>query len=178
MTRLIACLIASALICSPHPALSAGASGGSGLRGKHLVLSWSDNRVEKIIASGEEHPINQRSVVTVYVSAEGRFFSQFGRSAGRGIIDHKEVSGDRNMLHWRNEGAALIADQTFVRGVRRLIVTFDAGYSSCTLRVLHGKEAGSSNITYLTMDRKVPVEVATITVTSTSCSIATGNPFA
>lgn len=148
------------------------------LRGKNLNLSWTDNRVEKIVASGVERPLTQNSIVTVYVSAEGRFFSKFGRTTGHGFVNASEVSGgDRNMLNWRSEGTALAADQRFARGARRLIVTFDANYSTCSLRVLHGKEAGSSNIEYLTMNRKEPVVLQSISVTATGCTIGTGNPF-
>ena len=81
------------------------------------------------------------------------------------------------MLNWRSEGTSLAADQRFVRGARRLIVTFDANYSTCSLRVLHGKEAGSSSIQYVTFKSKEPVELLSINVTSASCTIATGNPF-
>jgi len=148
------------------------------LKGKNLNLSWTDNRVEKIIASGVERPVTQSSLVTVYVSAEGRFFSKFGRTTGHGFVNANEVSGgDRNMLSWRSEGTSLAADQHFVRGARRLIVTFDANYTTCSLRVLHGKEAGSANIEYVTMGRKEPVVLQSINVTAASCTIGTGNPF-
>lgn len=154
------------------------ASAPAPLRGKNLNLSWTDNRVEKILASGLERPLTQTSVVTVYVSAEGRFFSALGRTTGYGFVNRKEVSGrDRNALNWRVEGATLAADQNFVRGARRLIVTFDSGFGTCSLRVLHGKEAGSAAIQYVTMNRKEPVELLSINVTAASCTIATGNPF-
>ena len=154
------------------------ASAPSPLRGKNLNLSWTDNRVEKILGSGHERPVTQSSTVTVYVSAEGRFFSAFGRTVGYGFTNRKEVSGgDRNALNWRVEGTTLAADQHFVRGARRLIVTFDPSFGTCSLRVLHGKEAGSSTIQYVTMNRKEPVELLSINVTSASCTIATGNPF-
>ena len=150
----------------------------SPLRGKNFNLSWTDNRVEKIVSSGVERPVTQSSVVTVYVSGEGRFFSKFGRTVGHGFVNASEVSGgDRNMLNWRSEGSTLAADQHFVRGARRLIVTFDGNYSTCSLRVLHGKEAGSANIEYVTMARKEPVVLQSISVTATACTIGTGNPF-
>lgn len=148
------------------------------LRGKALTLSWSDNRVEKILATGQERPLSQNSSVTVYVGTEGRFFSEFGRSVGRGIVNKKDVSGDtHNALNWRVEGATLVADQRFTRGARRLIVTFDSSFGACTLRVLHGKEAGSSTIQYSTMQTRQPAELVSVNVTSTSCAITTGNPF-
>jgi hypothetical protein len=154
---------------------SAAAQSVAALRGKHLNLAWSDNRTERVLATGQERPINQQSVVTVYVSSEGRFFSQFSRAAARRVVDRKEVSGGRNMLNWRVEGATLVADQSFVKGARRLVVTLNG--SGCSLRVLHGKEAGSALIEYRTMTGNQPVQVTAINVTSTSCSIADGNPF-
>lgn len=159
---------------------SADATGAAAqLRGKNLTLSWTDNRVEKIVASGRERPITQNSTVIVYVSAEGRYFSRFGRTAGFGFVNSSEVSGsDRNMLSWRFDGATLSADQHFMRGARRLIVTFGSGFTSCSVRVLHGKEAGSASIEYLTMTNKEPVVLQSITVTSANCTIASGNPFA
>lgn len=149
------------------------------LRGKNLQISWTDNRVEKIVSSGRERPVTQSSNVLVYVSAEGRFFSKFGRTAGYGFVNSNEVSGgNRNMLSWRAQGGTLSADQHFMKGARRLIVTFDGSFTSCSLRVLHGKETGSANIEYLTMTNKEPVILQSISVTSATCSIATGNPFA
>lgn len=131
------------------------------------------------MSSGRERPITQSSTVTVYVSAEGRYFSRFGRTTGHGFVNKSEVSGgDRNMLSWRSDGANLSADQHFMRGARRLIVTFGSDFSSCSLRVLHGKEAGSANIEHLTMTNKEPVVLQSISVTSASCTIASGNPFA
>lgn len=181
MPHLFSGLFALVLFFSPFAfSASADAAGAAAqLRGKNLNLSWNDNRVEKILGSGRERPVTQSSAVTVYVSADGRFFSKFGRTTGHGFVNKSEVSGgDRNMLNWRAQGATLSADQHFMKGARRLIVTFDGSFSTCSLRVLHGKEAGSANIEYVTMTSKEPVVLQSINVTSTSCTIATGNPFA
>ncbi|MBI3701167.1 MAG: hypothetical protein HY242_12075 [Afipia sp.] len=173
------CRIAAPIFLFTVIAASAHAAGAlPQLRGKNLNLSWTDNRVEKILSTGVQRPVTQSSIVTVYVSAEGRFFSAFGRTVGHGFVNRKEVSGgDRNALNWRVEGTTLAADQRFMRGARRLIVTFDPGFGSCSLRVLHGKEAGSSTIQYMTMKSLEPVELQSINVTSASCTIGTGNPF-
>jgi hypothetical protein len=87
------------------------ASAPAQLRGKTISLAWSDSRVEKIIASGRERPV-------------------------------------------------------------------DSGFSSCSPRVLHGKEAGLASIQYMTFNNKEPVELTSINVTSTNCSVAAGNSFA
>lgn len=175
MKRLV---VLAALSC-----LQAGAVEAAGapvqLRGKALTLNWIDQRVEKIISDGRERPLTQSSGIIVYVSAEGRYFSKFSRTTGRSSKNLNEVSGDnRGQLNWRAEGRTLVADQRFVKGARRLIVSFDDSYGSCTLRVLHGKEAGSANIEYITFGSKEHVILQSIQTTSASCSMQTGNPFA
>lgn len=176
MKKLIG-IAATLLALQTCEVIAAGAP--SQLRGKSLALSWRDQRVEKIVSTGQERGINQSSDLTVYVGAEGRFFSQFSRATAKSSSNLKEVSGaGRNELSWRVDGKALAADQPFKKGVRRLIVSFDDSYSNCTLRVLHGKEAGSSNLEYITFGDKQYVILQSINVTSTSCAIRTGNPFA
>lgn len=173
----LAALAATVLLWQLSAAEAAGPP--AQLRGKAVTLSWSDNRVERSIATGHERAVSQTSTVTVYVGTEGRFFSEFGRNAGHGTVNRKDVSGDGSAaLSWHMEGGTLVADQRFTRGVRRLIVTIDGSASTCSLRVLHGKEAGSSVIEYKTMKQGEPVELTSINVTSTNCAISTGNPFA
>lgn len=169
---ILACAVST---CCAVPVLAATAAP---LRGKNLALTWTDQRVEKILGSERERSLTQSSAVTVYISSEGRFFSHLTRTVGRGFTNVKDVSGaGRTTLNWRLSGTTLAADQQFLRGARRLIVTFDAGFQSCSLKVLHGKEMGASAIQYLTMDSKQPVELSSINVTSTNCTIAAGNPF-
>jgi hypothetical protein len=171
-------------LCATFASTTAySASAPAQLRGKTIDLNWSDNRVEKVIASGRERSVTQSSMVKVYIGTEGRFFTQFGRFANNGgrhtnSLDLKEVSGGNSTLNWHVEGLNLTADQKLMRGARRLIVTFDSGFSSCSLRVLHGKEAGLAPIQYTTLNNKEPVELTSINVTSANCSVATGNSFA
>jgi hypothetical protein len=170
-------------LCATFASTTAhSASAPAQLRGKTISLAWSDSRVEKIIASGRERPVAQSSTVKVYIGTEGRFFTQFGRVANGGsrpsVLDVKEVSGGGSVLNWHVDGLNLTADQKFARGARRLVVTFDSGFSSCSLRVLHGKEAGLASIQYMTFNNKEPVELTSINVTSTNCSVAAGNSFA
>jgi hypothetical protein len=172
-----------ALLCATFAVTAAHSAGAPAqLRGKTISLSWSDNRIERVIASGAERSVAQTSTVKVYVGTEGRFFTQIGRFASSGrhtnALDVKEVSGGNTVLNWHVDGSNLTADQKLARGARRLIVTFDSGFSSCSLRVQHGKEAGLAAIQYRTYNTREPVELASINVTSTNCSVAAGNSFA
>jgi hypothetical protein len=167
--------IASWMVLAPLDAFSATATG---LRGKSVELSWTDSRVEKRLDTGREFSNSQISTVRVYLSEQGRFFSKFSRFARRGgSLDRHAVSGEgKSVLNWRFEGNSIVADQKFASGARRIVVSFDAAVSSCSVRVVHGKES-SAAIRYRGLTSGYPIQLMSIEVTSTSCSVRQGNIF-
>jgi hypothetical protein len=157
----------------------------AGLREKSIGLSWTDTRTIKD-TSGRVQSIAQSSTIDLYVSSLGRVFSSFQRStsgsSSRGSYHQASVSkqisgtGD-NFLHWRFENGTLVADQLFIRGARRITIIFGGRFDSCSVNVLHGKEAGTTPIYYRGTDSRIEYEIIDIKVTSTSCSIRQGNVF-
>jgi hypothetical protein len=151
----------------------------AGLRGRSLVLSWSDARTVKDMA-GQQKNVNQTSEIKLYVSDQGRVFSRFERHTHPN--DEKimtQVSGaPNNYLHWRFENGNLIADQQFTKGVRRVTIGFTGGFSNCSVTVLHGKEVGAQAIHYNDYNTNAEYEIITIAVTATSCAMQEGNIFA
>jgi hypothetical protein len=147
------------------------------LRGKSLVLSWSDSRTVRDMADHQKN-VDQTSEMKLYLSDAGRVFSQFDRQAGHGSKTLTQVSGaPDNYLHWRFEGGALTADQQFTKGARRVSISFSEGFRNCSIKVLHGKQVGAQTIHYRDYNTDVEYEILTIAVTSTSCSIQQGNVF-
>jgi hypothetical protein len=148
------------------------------LRGKSVVLNWSDNRTVNDMSARQKN-VDQTSEIKLYVSEQGRVFSRFERHAGRN--DAKiltQVSGaPDNYLHWRFEGGSLVADQQFIKGVRRVTITFGDGFRKCSIKVLHGKELGSQAIHYRDYNTNTEYEIITIAVTATSCLVQEGNIF-
>ena len=150
------------------------------LRGISVDLSWTDNRTEKFLDTGEEKPGHQTSQVQLYISEQGRFFSRFNR-VSRGQNNrrgHSAVAGGgTSVLNWGVEGRNLAADQKFAgSGARRIVVSFSDDASSCTLRVIHGKE-GSAPIRYPGLTSHRPIELVRIEVINTSCQVRQGNVF-
>ena len=171
--------LAAAALAFANPISSAGAAATpEGVRGHSLAVAWTDQRTIRDPA-GQEKQRTQNSALTLYVSATGRVFSRFDRTTGRrDSTTQQQVSdGPDNLLSWKWEGGALVADQHFDRGARRVIVSIDAGGSTCSVRVLHGKEAGSSAIVYTGYNDRVKYEIVSIAVTETSCTIKPGNVF-
>lgn len=150
------------------------------LRGISVDLSWTDSRTEKFLDTGEEKPGYQTSQVQLYISDQGRFFSRFNRVArGRdNRLVNSAVSGEgKSVLDWRFEGRSIAADQKFAgSGARRIVVSFGDDASSCTLRVIHGRE-GSAPIRYPGLTSHRPIELIRIEVTNTSCQVRQGNVF-
>jgi hypothetical protein len=150
------------------------------LRGKSVILSWHDERTHKDIATGEIATSTQASEIRLYISTAGRIFSELDRKGGRGGSDTKLgiSDADKQFLNWKFEGASLVADQSFLEGARRVIIDFDSRYANCSVKVLHGKAAGSSNIKYRNFSRPSQIfEILSIKVTSTSCALQDGNVF-
>jgi hypothetical protein len=88
----------------------------------------------------------------------------------------KASSEGKSVLNWRFEGNSIVADQKFASGARRIAVSFDAAVSSCSVRVVHGKES-SAAIRYRGLTSGYPIQLMSIEVTSTSCSVRQGNIF-
>ncbi len=170
-------MVVCPLFANPAPTAAAAAI-PAGLRGHSLAVAWTDDRTIRD-PSGREKQLAQTSALTLYVSGAGRVFSRFDRSTGRSDTSSLlQVSGaPSDFLHWNWEGGSLVADQHFDRGARRVIISFGEGWSNCTLRVLHGKEVGSSSIVYSGYRDGVKYQILSIAVTSTSCTIQPGNVF-
>jgi hypothetical protein len=164
------------------PVLTSGpaSAGPAPLRGISIDLSWTDNRTEKFLDTGEEKPGHQTSQVQLYISEQGRFFSRFNRVAkgNNNRLVNSAVSGEgKSVLNWRFEGRSVAADQKFAgSGARRIVVSFGDDASSCSLRVVRGKE-GSAPIRYPGLTSHRPIELIRIEVTNTSCQVRQGNVF-
>lgn len=110
--------------------------------GKSLTLDWNEAWIVHDALSGGVKYFSVASNIKVYVSAERRIFSSLDREAGggrrrRNVVEktYYQVSSEKDgLLHWRRQGDALIADQPFSLGARRLVVHF----SECALKVSQG----------------------------------------
>jgi len=146
------------------------------LRGKSITLSWTDNRVEKILDRGDTVSGTQTNNVKLYVGDRGTVFSQFERSVGRGVTEKKDVSGSAQTLHWHAEGNTLVGDRLFKSGAVRVSISFDGSFSTCSISVVHGKQGGAP-IRYTNLAGTHHNELVSINVVSTSCTVSSGNVF-
>jgi hypothetical protein len=189
-----AILVAGAL-SAPDPA--AAASFPAPLLGKSVSVNWTDNRQVKLEGTGEIRPGSWRASLQVYISTAGRAFSReswsgggggMWRRGGRGrgfgtSFQEEQAPGDpatslgssKEVVHM--EGGALVVDRKMREGARRVVVTFDAGYTSCNARVILGREGGTSALRSWNPVTRRRFEIVSINIATPSCAVAPGNMF-
>ena len=153
------------------------------LYNKTILLSWSEYRVQ-VADAGDTKRNTTRSVLTAYISEQGRIFARLARNnSNRSNNTDKGPEGD----HTRSgQGASDLAPtfegQTFAvrnqmrSGARSIQATFNAGFTSCSLRVIFGKENGE-DLYHRGMDGRM-YRIKSTDVSSPSCSIRSGNSLA
>jgi hypothetical protein len=148
-----------ALTFAPMDALAASTAPPP-LYWKSIVLSWTTGRTFKDLGTGQVRNVAGAATLKIYVSSKGHIFSEktaVGRKGGGGGRRHmksathvrQEVadSGEnKEIREWRAEGRSLVGYKLFARGARRLVVDFDASFTTCTLNISFAKQAGSPTI--------------------------------
>jgi hypothetical protein len=179
---LAALVVASAIsgIALPGPASAQIAP--AELRGKSVTATWTENRMQRTGDQKEFVPRSFSQTLSVYISSEGRAFtkrtvvntngkrkltgsaSTVGENAGGGQVS--QLRGHTLTVMTRFEG-----------GARMARIDFDQSFSSCTATVILGRENGGGVARGRALDNGKPLEIASTTVSGTSCSLQNGNVF-
>jgi hypothetical protein len=185
-------LVVAVILAYPATTLAVGAP--AALRGKSVVLSWSEGRTQRPVGTEAWQTINNSVTLTVYISTEGRIFTRQqrtssgdlsmrrGSSTGRERSNTRErAPGDakRSDLRAANssfQGNSLTLTAQYESGARQVHISFDGGLSSCTARVTQGREGGRNQVltSQITGAR---IEVQSVSVSTPSCSVRAGNAF-
>lgn len=184
LTVAIACTLPVGAIAATAPAA---------LRGKSVALSWTEGRTQRPVGTEAWQTINNSITLTVYISTEGRVFTRQQRTssgdlsmrrgtAGRERSNTRErAPGDapRSDLRAANssfQGNTMTLSAQYESGARQVHISFDGGLSSCTARVMQGREGGKNQVltSQITGAR---TEVQSVQVSTPSCSVRAGNPF-
>lgn len=148
------------------------------LYNKTIQASWS---VSVARTGPDGRKSNSVSVVyhTIYVSSSGRLFERGSRATKKGKKQTDNAPGSTinaggEATGLRFEGNRLVGSTAFAQGARRYVISFDPGFSSCSVAVTFGREGGG-------LKRRgvdgVMYTFDSITASGESCSIRDGNPF-
>lgn len=168
-------VIATVLACLAGTILPAAAAPEQ-LRGKSVVINWTEQRRERNPATSQEQTKSLPFVFTAYVSTADRIFNRL--SVGRGGSSD-QVKGSRDQAGFAPRavvfsGQRMTATNTFISGgARQIAATFDAAFSSCSATVVIGR-GGSGSMKQRTIAGGL-VEVLSVNPGAASCAISQGN---
>jgi hypothetical protein len=145
------------------------------LLNKSVVITWSESIQEK----GEDGRVINTPATReriAHVSSAGRVFVR-ATNHGPGGWNSKENAPGAAPGSLAFQGSdTMVGTSVFAGFARRLTVTFDASFSSCSAAVVYGKSDGPRK--WKSFDGTRTYEALSIAVGSTSCSIRVGNTFA
>jgi hypothetical protein len=156
------------------------------LRGKSVVASWTEERVQRV--SGETD-FSSRSVpqtLSVYISNEGRVFAKRtavsskggGGMRPRGSGSRESVGEDSAANQGGHvSGHTLTVANKLAGGARMARIEFNQDFSSCTANVILGREGADTIARGRSLISGQELEIKSAKVSGTSCSVQNGNVF-
>ena len=175
----ISLVIAGATAASSYAALAAP----SQLYGKSVVVSWTEEREQRVNGEQTTRNVGRNGSFSVYLSSAGKPFSRMsyafsgargGLKSGKKDAVGGEGSGNRKVAF---SGNSMSVGMGMSGGARNILVTFDGGFGSCSAQVLTGKESGSSSIRAKSMVNGNDIEILSVKTGAASCRIQDGNVF-
>lgn len=155
----------------------------SQLYGKSVVVTWTEERQQRV--NGEElvRNVSRSGQFSVYLSSSGKPFSRmsyaFSGNRGRLKTGKKDAvggegSGNRKVAF---SGKTMSVGMGMSGGARNIVATFDGGFQSCSAQVLTGKESGATAIRSKSMVTGNSIELISVKTGAASCRIQDGNVF-
>jgi hypothetical protein len=170
-----ACAVAGLIGVQISPA---SAAAPRQLYNKTIQANWSV-AVSQTSPDGRKKNVAVAVYHTIYISSSGRMFERGARATKKGKRQTDNAPGSTSnaggeATGLRFEGNRLVGSTAFAQGARRFVVTFDPGFSSCSVAVTFGREGGG--IKRRGVDG-VMYTIDSMTASGESCSIREGNPF-
>src|ERR1700754_4259661 len=135
--------VAAAIVTIAVPAF---AQAPRQLYNKTVLLNWTTASSQSA-PDGRKFNVTVTANRTIFVSSAGRLFERASRSVPKGRQQTENAPGATQnaggeATNLRFEGNRLVGHTAFARGAVRFVATFDPSFSSCTLVVRFGREAG------------------------------------
>lgn len=148
--------------------------------GKSYLVSWTESRTGRVNGSD----IKSTSVsyqLQIYVGATGRPFTRLTSSSRGGTSSNEQVGGSGESLGGgvrtvRADGNTITLQANYGNFARSGRIDVSPGGSGCSAQMSVGKEPGSSPKPYRNAAGNL-IEIHTVSVSSTSCSVQQGNVF-
>lgn len=176
LLRILFCVSTGALAAlTPHAATAAPKQ----LFGKSIIVSWTEQREQRQGGWSEFRPVTISGKFSAYVSTQGQLFNRISMTNRRGASGSRERVGSGSHANISFQANSLIAIQASDGGARRIVVTFDPAFATCTAEVIRGKQAGAGVIrTGSIIYPGMKIEIRSVHTTGIGCTMSDGNIFA
>jgi hypothetical protein len=155
------------------------------LYGKSVVVTWQEERQQKLAGEEQMRFVGAAAEFDVYVSEAGRPFSRLrmsvaGRRGGRLKTGTRDaVGGGGSPRNVSFIGNTMTASMPRGAGGALLVsVTFDNAFQSCSARTVSGKVPGVEATHGKSMISGTKIDVYSLKTSGETCRIQTGNMFA
>jgi hypothetical protein len=179
LLRILFCVSTGALAAlTPHAATAAPKQ----LFGKSIVVSWTEQREQRQTGWNEFRQVTIAGKFSAYVSTQGQLFNRISMTNRRGASGNVERVGSGGSGGHANisfQANSMIAIQANEGGARRIVVTFDPAFATCTAEVIRGKQEGAAVIrTGSIIYPGMKIEIRSVHTTGIGCTMSDGNIFA
>jgi hypothetical protein len=180
--RKLSCFVMAAIVALPMASSGAQAA-PSQLYGKSVIVSWTEDRVQTTDRDAQPTSVSASGQLSVYVSEAGRPFSRVSmavtnrrghtRSGNRDAVQG-EGSARSVGFHGNTMSASMPRGNA---GAMQISVTFEAGFQSCTARVVSGKAGGAQFTRVKSMITGREHDFYSVKTSGESCRVQNGNVF-
>lgn len=148
----------------------------SAVLNKTIEISFNVNGTS-ITPDGVQHAYTTLIAQTIYVSTAGRMFFRQSATALRGRGSRQVEIGPEGKGNstFRFEGSTLVGQMGWASGARQITASFNAAFTSCSAKVIEGKQGGSL-IKRIGPNGTLNTIVSS-SISNSSCSIKSGNAF-
>jgi hypothetical protein len=160
------------------------------LYGKSVVISWREDRQQRVGGDDQIRPVGVSAEMRVYVSEAGRAFSRLTmlvmnkhghlKSGNADAVDGVGSGPKGNFARTVNfNGATMIVGQPRgAGGAQQVLVRFDSGFQTCSAQVIVGRSSKSGSISTTSLINGQHVEIFSVAASGESCHVQSGNVFA
>lgn len=164
------------------PVAVSAQSAPESLRNKSVIVSWTENRSVRMGDNPNFRDMSTPFSMSVYISSAGRPFSRVAATPRRGNTGSAEHVGTSGRSYSGGARQVRFSGQTLemtavmqAGGARRISVDFGGG--GCSARVTTAMQVGSKSYRAKSLVSGEPMEIRSVAVTGTSCSVREGNVF-
>ncbi len=152
------------------------------LYGKSVVVSWTEERQQRVNGEAAVQNVMRNGQFSVYVSSAGKPFSRMSYvfSGGRGGLKsgNKDAVGGESSarnVSFQGNNISVLGGKSMKGGARSIRISLDGG--GCSAQVITGKEEGASAIRAKSIVTGSSLEILSIKTGTASCRIQDGNVF-